>query len=156
MKEKVLDALKEMGFKVQEEDGGGYSFSYEDLTLLYLPNETDEQFLNLVLPGIIGKTEGKLLQLFTVMDKVNSTLKYVKANFLGDGVGLSYERELIGEEDLIAVLTHMILHLSSAYAYACKSMIEIDEVITNALSAKDDDNAEEIVAEEVVENDDND
>lgn len=47
------------------------------------------------------------------MDKLNSTLKYVKTNKLGDGMWLFYERELYGGEDLEKLLSRMILHLEA-------------------------------------------
>ena len=53
MKEKILEAFRELGFKLEEEEGMGYCFNYEGLNLLYMYNENDEEFLNIALPGIV-------------------------------------------------------------------------------------------------------
>ena len=47
MKEKILEAFRDLGFKLEEEEGMGYCFNYEGLNLLYMYNESDEEFLNI-------------------------------------------------------------------------------------------------------------
>ena len=95
MKEKILEAFKDLGFKLEETEGMGYSFNYEGLNLLYMYNENDEEFLNIALPGIVDVEEDRMLQICALLEKINSTLKYVKAYILGNSVWLFYERELI-------------------------------------------------------------
>ena len=121
MKEKILEAFSNLGFKLEEEEGMGYSFNYEGLNLLYMYNEDDEEFLNIALPGIIEVEDDKMLHTCALLEKINSTLKYVKAYMLGNSVWLFYERELIEqreqntegqlyrEEDLMTVISRMIL-----------------------------------------------
>ncbi len=53
MKEKILEAFRDLGFKLEEEEGMGYCFNYEGLNLLYMYNESDEEFLTIALPGIV-------------------------------------------------------------------------------------------------------
>ena len=53
MKEKILEAFRELGFKLEEEEGMGYRFHYEGLNLLYMYNENDEEFLNIALSCIV-------------------------------------------------------------------------------------------------------
>lgn len=146
MKEKVLEALANLGFKLNEEEGPEYGFTYEGLNLLYLYNENDEDFLNISLPGILEIEEGKALQACALIEKINSTLKYVKAYAIGNNVWLFYERELFGEEDLMAVISRIILHLEAAMAFARRAMAEIE--------AADEEEDDEADAEEI-DNEDN-
>lgn len=156
MKEKILEAFRDLGFKLEEEEGMGYCFNYEGLNLLYMYNESDEEFLNIALPGIIEVEEDRMLQICALLEKINSTLKYVKTYMLGNSVWLFYERELFGEEDLMTVISRMILHLEAGLVFARKAMAEIEETMAN--DSSDDDtaeNAEENVAEEMADDEDN-
>ena len=205
MKEKILEAFRELGFKLEEEEGMGYCFNYEGLNLLYMYNENDEEFLNIALPGIVDVEEDKMLQICALLEKINSTLKYIKAYMLGNSVWLFYERELIeqreqsrtcsdyaesrekktesqlieqreqsrtcsdyaesrekktegqfcGEEDLMTVISRMILHLEAGLVFARKAMAEIEETMANDFSADDTaESAEEIVTEEIADDED--
>ena len=179
MKEKILEAFRDLGFKLEEEEGMGYCFNYEGLNLLYMYNENDEEFLNIALPGIVEVEDDKMLQICALLEKINSTLKYVKAYMLGNSVWLFYERELIeqreqnrtcsdyaearekktegqlcGEEDLMTVISRMILHLEAGLVFARKAMAELEETMAN--DSSDDDtaeSAEEIDAEEITDDD---
>ena len=181
MKEKILEAFRDLGFKLEEEEGMGYSFNYEGLNLLYMYNENDEEFLNIALPGIVEVEEDRMLQICALLEKINSTLKYVKTYMLGNSVWLFYERELIeqreqsrtcsdyaesrekktegqlcGEEDLMTVISRMILHLEAGLVFARKAMAEIEETMANDSSADDTaESAEEIVTEEISDDGDN-
>ena len=181
MKEKILEAFRELGFKLEEEEGMGYCFKYEGLNLLYMYNENDEEFLNIALPGIVEVESDNMLQICALLEKINSTLKYVKAYMLGNSVWLFYERELIeqreqsrtcsdyaesrekktegqlcGEEDLMTVISRMILHLEAGLVFARKAMAEIEETMANNSSADDTaESAEEIVTEEITDDEDN-
>ena len=181
MKEKILEAFRELGFKLEEEEGMGYCFNYEGLNLLYMYNENDEEFLNIALPGIVEVEDDKMLQICALLEKINSTLKYIKAYMLGNSVWLFYERELIeqreqsrtcsdyaesrekktegqlcGEEDLMTVISRMILHLEAGLVFARKAMAEIEETMANDSSADDTaESAEEIVTEEITDDEDN-
>ena len=230
MKEKILEAFRELGFKLEEEEGMGYCFNYEGLNLLYMYNENDEEFLNIALPGIVEVEDDKMLQICALLEKINSTLKYIKAYMLGNSVWLFYERELIeqreqsrtcsdyaesrekktegqlieqreqsrtcsdyaesrgkktesqlieqreqsrtcsdyaesrgkktegqlcGEEDLMTVISRMILHLEAGLVFARKAMAEIEETMTNGSSDDITDDAEEIATEEISNDDGN-
>ena len=156
MKEKILEAFRDLGFKLEEEEGMGYCFNYEGLNLLYMYNENDEEFLNIALPGIVEVEEDKMLQICALLEKINSTLKYVKTYMLGNSVWLFYERELFGEEDLMTVISRMILHLEAGLVFARKAMTEIEETMANDSSNDDTaESAEEIVAEEIADAEDN-
>jgi len=127
MKEKILDAFKALGFELEEMDGLGYGFQYEGKHYLYMYNEDDEDFLNIALPAVMDVEDMDNVDFYQVMDKINGTLKYVKANKLNDSMWLFYERELFGDEDLQQVLSRMILHLDAGFSFLCKAMEKAEE-----------------------------
>ena len=67
-----------------------------------------------------------------LMDKLNSSLKYVKANRLGDSIWLFYERELYGGEDFEKLLSRMILHLEAAINFFRNAMANIKNELDNS------------------------
>lgn len=139
MKEKILSALRELGFELEEMENFGYGFRYEGINYLYMPNDDDEDFLNISVPAIIDKDEIEESAYTMLLDKTNSTLKYIKANTLGDGLWLFYERELFGNEDLEELLQRMILRLEAGTFF-------VRQEIHNAMSDgrdNDDSNTED-------------
>lgn len=134
MKEQILNTFATMGFLLEEMEGFGYGFSYEGISYLYMPND-DDDFLNLAIPAILEVTEDNTPAALMLMDKLNSTLKYVKANEFGDSIWLFYERELYGGEDFEKLLSRMILHLEAAISFFHNLM----ENIKNEVDSSDDD-----------------
>ena len=127
MKEKILEAFKALGFEMEELEGMGYGFEYEGKHFLYMYNEDDEDFLNISLPGVLDIDNENDTTFYQVMDKLNGTLKYVKAYKLNDSMWLFYERELFGGEDLKQVLSRMILHLEAAQMFLRRAMASSDD-----------------------------
>ena len=138
MKEQIVNTFAAIGFQLEEMEGFGYGFRYEGINYLYMPNDDDEDFLNIAIPAILEVTEDNAHAVHMLMDKLNSTLKYVKANKLGDSVWLFYERELYGGEDYEKLLSRMILHLEAAINFYRNAM----ENIKNELDSSDDDTAD--------------
>lgn len=139
MKEKILEAFENLGFNLEYNDTLGYSFFYEGINLLYMYNEDDETFLNISVPGIYDLEDGK--ETYDVLkEKINSTLKYVKAYTLCNSLWIFYERDLLGNEDLEEVIRRMVLQLAAALMFAR----DIIDNIENGESDKttDDDNNE--------------
>ena len=125
MKEKILEAFAELGFQLEQMDDFGYGFSYEGTNFIFMPNSDDEEFLNICVPGIYDLEEESPLTFIELMNKINSTLKYIKAYELGKSIWLFYERELFGDEDLAKVISRMILHLEAGLMFSRKAMAEI-------------------------------
>lgn len=117
MKEKILETLRELGFELKEYGEQGFHFKYEGNNYLYIYHADDEDFLNIVMPGILDLDNDEELAFYKVMDNLNYNLKYVKVNKVEDEMWLVYERELIGEEDLKKLLTHIIAQLDAGYAF---------------------------------------
>lgn len=127
MKEKILEAFKALGFEMEELEGMGYGFQYEGKHFLYMYNEDDEDFLNISLPGVLDIDDDNNTTFYQVMDKLNGTLKYVKAYKLNDGMWLFYERELFGGEDMKQVISRMILHLEAALMFLRRAMADSND-----------------------------
>lgn len=136
MKEKILAAFENLGFNLEDNESLGFSFNYEGINYLYMYNEDDEDFLNISVPGIYDLEEDNKENYDALKEKINSTLKYVKAYTLGKGLWLFYERNLLGNEDLEEVIRHMILHLAAALMFARDSI----EKIYNGVSDEGSDN----------------
>ena len=138
MKEKILEAFAELGFQLEQMDDFGYGFSYEGTNFIFMPNADDEDFLNICVPGIYDLEEESPLLFIELMNKINSTLKYIKAYELGKSIWLFYERELFGDEDLAKVISRMILHLFSRKAMAEIKSNEEDKGEDNDIVESDD------------------
>ena len=126
MKEKILAAFENLGFNLEDIESLGFSFNYEGINYLYMYNEDDENFLNISVPSIYDLEKDNKEQYEELKEKINSTLKYVKAYTLGDSLWIFYERDLLGNEDLEEVIRHMILHLAAALMFARDSIEKID------------------------------
>ena len=149
MKEKILDAFKALGFEMEDMEGLGYGFQYEGKHFLYMYNEDDEDFLNIALPAVLDMDDENNVGFYQVMDKLNGTLKYVKAYTLNDSMWLFYERELFDDEDLKQILSRMILHLEAALMFLHRAMADSDDsdgdTATEASDEADDADKEEVV-----------
>ena len=116
MKEQVNNILEELGFHT-EPIGDYLGFEYEGMNYLYLYNSDDEDFLNISIPCVMIPDEEDEAMLYRKTDKINSTLKYVKAYVWEERLWLFYERELFGGEDLEKVIPAMILRLEVAAGF---------------------------------------
>lgn len=139
MKEKILEAFENLGFNLEYNDTLGYSFFYESINLLYMYNEDDETFLNISVPGIYDLEDCK--ETYDVLkEKINSTLKYVKAYTLCNSLWIFYERDLLGNEDLEEVIRRMVLQLAAALMFARDTIDKIENGESDKVT--DDDNNE--------------
>ena len=139
MKEKILEAFKALGFEMEGLEGLGYGFEYEGKHFLYMYNEDDEDFLNIALPAVFDIDDENNVGFYQVMDKINGTLKYVKANKLNDSMWLFYERELFGDEDMKQILSRMILHLEAGLIFLRRAMASSEEDSDSASEVTDSD-----------------
>lgn len=132
MKEQIMNTFATMGFVLKEVEGFGYGFSYEGNNCLYMPSDDDQEYLNFAIPTEFEVTEDNTQPALMLMDCLNSTLKYVKANRLGDRIWVFYERELYGGEDLEKLMLHMILHLEAAMDFFHNAMANIKKEFDNS------------------------
>ena len=145
MKEKIVEALRDLGFILEEVSGIGYHFKFEAVNMFYL-NSEDEKFVSIIVPGIFETENNDMEVVYKTMEKVNSTLKYVKAYLWNDSITLTYEREMFGEENLEEMLGSMIVQLESALRFS-RNVIETLQNETNDADA--DDEADDADVEEM-------
>ena len=145
MKEKIVEALRDLGFILEEVSGIGYHFKFEAVNMFYL-NSEDEKFVSIIVPGIFETEHSDMEVVYKTMEKVNSTLKYVKAYLWNDSITLTYEREMFGEENLEEMLGSMIVQLESALRFS-RNVIETLQNETNDADA--DDEADDADVEEI-------
>ncbi len=127
MKEKVMEAFHELGFQMEEIDDHSYCFSYEGQKYLYAPNENDNEFLSISIPCVYELTDDNFTKYIALTERINSTLKYVKAYHVADFIWLFYEREMLSEdEDMTLVVSRMILHLEAAVRFIVEALEEMN------------------------------
>lgn len=90
-------------------------------------HEDDEDFLTIALPGFYEYDEENVATYCALSEKINASLKYVKAFTPGHSMWLCYERELFGGEDLEALISRMIAHLEAGVVFASKAVKAIEE-----------------------------
>lgn len=125
MKDKIYSTFKHLGFEMENFETLGYSFEYEGINYMWM-DDNDEEFLNIAIPAVLDKSDIDEVKFYQVINKLNSTLKYVKANEIRNKMWLFYERELIGEEDLEKLLPKMILHLEHAFRFLSNGREDAD------------------------------
>lgn len=137
MNEKVLNALKELGFIVENVGDTNYCFQYEGNNYLYMYNETDESFLNIAIPNVLQFNDENELYCHRLMEGINNQTKYVKAYKYDDSVWLFYELELSGNEKLRDVLSRIILRLAMCNMTVEKILSEKCDSTTNSADSDD-------------------
>lgn len=111
--ENVLTVLHQLGFMPEHiDDDFGYSFEYEGLTLIYVPND-DAKCLTLMMPNIFDITEENRAAAYEAMIRLVARLKYVQPFVMGqDQVWLTYQHYTGDSEVTEDLVEHMIRVLS--------------------------------------------
>ena len=127
MKKKILKAFKALGFIMEDLDGGYYyGFEYEAKHFLYIYNENDENFLTIACPTKSGKDDMGELKFYQLMDKVNFTLKYIKAYTQEGNIWLYYERDIYEEDNIEKVIERMIPRLEAGFDFIRRELKDSD------------------------------
>lgn len=125
IKEKVLECLYQLGFQPEliNEDFG-YRFSYEDLTILYNPEE-ESQCLTFSMPGIFDISEENRTAVLEAMMKLCAEMRFVQPVIMFDTVWLNYQHYLDKDAGPTPeLLEHMVRVLTF-------SMIQFHKIINN-------------------------
>lgn len=140
--ELVLQGLHNMGFQTKELKGLGYIYGYEDIPLIYIPNEDDENFIQMAIPQIFNVTDENHIEVLKIIQEINMMMKYTKLNIMNnESVWIYYEHKLFGNENLEIVLEHIIRTLHFTFNILNK---KIDgEEINDEESIGDKSNKEE-------------
>lgn len=132
MKEKILATFSNLGFiMTPTSDEKCYCFSYEGVNMLYLYNETDEDFLSIAVPGIMEVTDSDRMYALLLTERINNSLKYIKSYLVNDEVWLFYEHELFSGEDFMNVIPAMIIQLERALQHSRRLMHAVAEELTD-------------------------
>lgn len=125
IKEKVLECLYQLGFQPEliDEDFG-YRFTYEELTIIYNPEE-ETQCLTLSMPGIFDISEENRTTVLETMVKLCGKMRFVQPVIMFDSVWLNYQHYLDKDtEPTPELLEHMVRVLAF-------SMIQFHKIINN-------------------------
>lgn len=140
-KQMVLSTLEELGFMTEEVGTSGYYFKFEDLGILYMPDD-DDDFLRFAVPNIFEVTEENKPFVLDVINAVNLAIKYSKTCVNDDEVWIYYEYRVFGEEHLEEIVEHCMLLLQVTYALFYRK-VEGDDTLPYADEENDDNDLEE-------------
>lgn len=121
MEEKIINALRELGFTPQHpENGESWMFNYEGSRYFYMPND-NEHLLNIVIPYVVDHEDFPNADYASIAQKVNAELCFIKAYVQYDNLWITYEQYIFGDEDnehIKEILARMIQFLDQGKDYA--------------------------------------
>lgn len=91
--ERVFETLKNQGLVPSMEEYG-IAFRYQMTNFIYMPDKEDDEFFNMLIPGIYdvsGEDESDILH---AINSVNNAMKVVKIVISSDSVWACFESEL--------------------------------------------------------------
>lgn len=125
-KEKVLSCLRKLGFQPEFVDEDfGYRFFFEELTMLYTPEDDNTHSISLSLPNIYDITDDNRTAVLEAMPKLCAKMRYVQPSILFNNVWLNYQHYLEGNTQ---PSTELLEHMIHVLAF---SMLKFKEVINN-------------------------
>lgn len=139
-KELILAKIEELGFSIEEAGDFGYVFKYEELTILYMPDD-DENFLRFAVPNIYDVTDENKRFVLEVVNDTNMSIKYSKTCVYGDSVWVFYEYRLFGDDNLEDIIEHSMLLLQASY-FLFHRKLDGDETLPGEDEDDDDNNNE--------------
>lgn len=111
----MLDYLRKEGFQ-PEEESFGLAFRYQMKNYLFLNNDEDPSFFQLVMPGICSVDDQNRMRVYKAMDAMNSSVKVAKASiFDGDSVWLYCELLIDSTPELGDIVPRALGILQHAY-----------------------------------------
>ncbi len=110
----VLDFLKQQGFCPEVTENGNLFFKYQMANFLYLNNDEDEEFFQLVMPGIFDVTEENRELVLEICNKTTCGIKVAKAVVQGENVNLYFEIFLDHSPEVKDILPRALGVLNSA------------------------------------------
>ena len=139
-KELILAKIEELGFSIEEAGDFGYVFKFEELTILYMPDD-DENFLRFAVPNIYDVTDENKRFVLEVVNDTNMSIKYSKTCVYGDSVWVFYEYRLFGDDNLEDIIEHSMLLLQASY-FLFHRKLEGDDTLPGEDEDDDDKNNE--------------
>lgn len=113
--EMVLNFLKQQGFCPEvDPDNGNILFKFQMANFLFVNNNEDEEFFQLVMPNIFDVTEDNREMALEAANKLNFGIKVVKASIVNDGIWLFFENLLDKTPDVSDILPRALQILQTA------------------------------------------
>lgn len=113
--EMVLDFLQKQGFCPEvDADNGNIWFKYQMASFLFINNDDDEEFFQLLMPGIYDVTDDNRDMVLEAANKVNHSIKVVKACIINDGVWLFFENILDHTPEVADIIPRALNILQAA------------------------------------------
>lgn len=113
--EMVLDFLKEQGFLPQvDPDDGCITFKFQMAHFLFVNNDEDEEFFQLLMPAIYDVTEDNREMVFEITNRINRSIKVVKACVVDDSVWLFFEILLDHSPEVDSIIPRALQILQGA------------------------------------------
>ena len=97
--EKVFEALKNEGL-VPVMENFGISFKFQMTNYVYMEDENDESFFNLLIPNIYDVSEENELEVLRAINNVNNSMKVAKLVISNDSVWVCFENLLDKEHKM--------------------------------------------------------
>lgn len=91
--ERVFETLKTQGLIPSMEEYG-IAFRYQMTNFIYMPDKEDEEFFNMLIPGIYDVSEENEYDVLRAINSVNNAMKVVKIVISNDNVWVCFESEL--------------------------------------------------------------
>lgn len=113
--ELVLNFLRQQGFCPEvDEDNGNIWFKYQMVNFLFINNDEDEEFFQLLMPGIYDVTDDNRDVVLEAANKVNHSIKVIKACVVNDSVWLLFENLLDHTPEVDDIIPRALAILQSA------------------------------------------
>ena len=120
--EKVFEALKNEGL-VPVMENFGISFKFQMTNYVYMEDENDESFFNLLIPNIYDVSEENELEVLRAINNVNNSMKVAKLVISNDSVWVCFENLLDKEnkmEELVPVAVSTLYQARQRFYAALK------------------------------------
>lgn len=113
--ERVLDFLEQQGFRpeVNPKDGNIF-FKYQMKNFLFINNDEDEDFFQLIMPAIFDVTEDNREIVLEALNKTNSSIKVVKCSIINDEVWVFFESLLDSSPEVKDIIPRALDMLQAA------------------------------------------
>lgn len=111
--EKVFEALKSEGLVPTMEEFG-IAFRFQMTNYIYMQDENDEEFFNMLIPNIFEVNEENEYDVLRAVNTVNNSMKVVKLVISGDSVWICFENELDAEHHLEGIIPFAVATLYQA------------------------------------------
>lgn len=110
----MMDYLQKDGL-VPKRESYGIAFRYQMKNYLFLDNDEDPSFFQLVMPGILDVTDANRDRVYRAMDKMNGSVKVAKASIFNDEVWLYAELLIDSTPELGEIVPRALGILQHAY-----------------------------------------